>query len=106
MFITVYCLISVFQFSFSWDPVPRIRDSIIAAGSCAGPLTVCVVIAGINMGTDILLFLLPIAMVWNIRFTGNERLGVVLVFTLGSSYVGGRLSFEGRLLIPRQSLHC
>jgi hypothetical protein len=66
----------------------------IAAGSCAGPLPVCVVVAGINMGTDILLLLLPIAMIWNIRFTGNERLGVVLIFTLGSSYVRGRLSFK------------
>ena len=78
----------------------------IAPGSCAGPLPVCVAIAGVNMGTDILFLVLPIAMIWNIRFTGNERLGVVLIFTLGSSYVGGRLSFKGRLLIYRQSQHC
>jgi hypothetical protein len=50
------------------------------------------------MGADILILLLPIVMVWNIRFTGNERLGIVLIFTLGSSYVRGRLSFERQII--------
>lgn len=77
----------------------------ITSRSCAGPLPVCVAITGINIRTDILLLLLLIAMVWDIRFTGNKRLGVVLIFILGSSYVRGRLSFKGRLLIYKQSLY-
>ncbi|PMD31667.1 hypothetical protein L207DRAFT_389981, partial [Hyaloscypha variabilis F] len=85
MITAVYCLISVFQFAFDWNTTPNIRNSVIATGSCSGPLQLCVAIAGINMGTDIMLLLLPIAMVCNIQFTGNERLGVVLIFTLGSS---------------------
>jgi hypothetical protein len=106
MITAVYCLISVFQFAFDWNTTPNIRNSVIATGSCSGPLQLCVAIAGINMGTDIMLLLLPVAMVWNIQFTGNERLGVVLIFTLGSSYVRGRLSFIERLLTDKQSMHC
>jgi hypothetical protein len=83
IFITVYCLISVFQFSFSWNPETT-RNLKIAPGSCAGPLPVCVALAGINMVTDIVIFLLPIALVWNLPLTGWAKFGVILTFILGS----------------------
>jgi hypothetical protein len=36
------------------------------------------------MGTDIVMFLLPIAIVWNLPLTGWAKLGVILTFTFGS----------------------
>ncbi|PMD58587.1 uncharacterized protein K444DRAFT_530712, partial [Hyaloscypha bicolor E] len=84
VFITVYCLFSVFQFFFSWSAVPKTRHLRISAGSCSGPLQVCAVIAGINAATDIVIYLIPIAIVWNLQLTGRKKLGVIINFTLGS----------------------
>jgi hypothetical protein len=84
VFITVYCLFSVFQFFFSWSAVPKTRHLRISAGSCSGPLQVCAVIAGINAATDIVIYLIPIAIVWNLQLTGRKKLGVIIIFTLGS----------------------
>jgi hypothetical protein len=86
-FTTIYGLVAVFQFSLSWRPIPKERDLIIAPGSCAAPISACVVLSAINMGIDFVLFLLPIAMVWNVQLRGQEKRGVILIFTLGSLYV-------------------
>jgi hypothetical protein len=43
-------------------------------------------IASLNVFTDISLFLIPLTMVWSLR-TRREKWSLILIFTLGSSYV-------------------
>lgn len=62
----------------------KTRDLNLSSGSCSGPLQICVTIAGINGVTDIVIYLIPIAIIWNLQLSKEKKLGVIIIFTLGS----------------------
>jgi Fungal rhodopsin domain len=72
----------------------KTRDLNMSSGSCSGPLQTCVAIAGINAVIDIVIYLIPIAIVWNLQLTRQKKLGVIIIFTLGSLCVKDVLSFS------------
>lgn len=86
-FVTMYCLICVLQFTFTKTFMPVKWELFISSGPCSGPPAVCITIAGLNVFTDSLIFLIPLTVLWNLRMTRREKGSLILIFTLGSSYV-------------------
>jgi hypothetical protein len=78
----ILCFLSLSIF-FSWSAAPKTRLLKVSAGSCSGQVQVCVAIAGINAATDIVIYLMPIAIVWNLQLTGRKKLGVTIIFAFG-----------------------
>jgi hypothetical protein len=61
-----------------------------------------VAIAGINAAIDIVIYLIPIAIIWDLQLTRQKKLGVIIIFTLGSLCVRDILSRKVHLLISRR----
>ena len=71
-----------------WECSPRARiwnKSI--PGTCVNVSSLLNTSGLFNMVTDVLILLVPVKSVWNLQMTRKRKLGVVLVFTVGLTYV-------------------
>ncbi|ETS88252.1 hypothetical protein PFICI_02080 [Pestalotiopsis fici W106-1] len=53
------------------------------SGTCMDTSKQAFALAGVNMGLDILVFLLPIPQLWALQMSLKRKLGVILMFTVG-----------------------
>ena len=52
-------------------------------GSCGDEGTAELAAAGINMGLDVIIVLLPLPVVWRLQMATHKKAGVTAVFALG-----------------------
>lgn len=71
-----------------WECSPRARiwDKSIP-GTCIDIPALLNTSGLFNMVTDVLILLVPVKSVWNLHMTRKRKLGVILVFTVGLTYV-------------------
>ncbi|RYP05980.1 hypothetical protein DL764_003440 [Monosporascus ibericus] len=83
--IAVYSLIIIFGLIFVCNPV-RMAFTVteIAEGSCIQQPALFTATAIANTLTDVILFGIPIPMVWDLEMPRTQKFGVVFVFAVGS----------------------
>ena len=89
LFITVLCLFYVSTALVKiWEcnPRPRIWNKSIR-GTCLDNSRVLETSGVFNLVTDIIILLVPVKAVWNMQLNTRRKVGVVLVFTVGLTYV-------------------
>jgi hypothetical protein len=65
----------------SWDL------SLAPTAKCINKPVFYIASGAINVGTDLVLLLLPWPMVWNLQLPRRQKLGLALIFLTGSLYV-------------------
>ncbi|RYP85778.1 hypothetical protein DL769_000886 [Monosporascus sp. CRB-8-3] len=86
--IAIYSFIIFFGLIFVCNPVRMaftVTENI--EGSCLQQPALFIAIAVTNTVTDVILFIMPIPMVWNLKMPRTQKFGVVLVFAVGSMTV-------------------
>ncbi|KAI5460206.1 hypothetical protein BGZ63DRAFT_415562 [Mariannaea sp. PMI_226] len=85
--VAAYTTIIVLLMLFHCSPVRKAFDFTILTGSCmdAGALYIATAVS--NIITDVILFVLPIPMVYNLRMSNVQKAGAIIVFGIGSMTV-------------------
>lgn len=55
-------------------------------GTCVDIIKTCLAYASLNIISDFVIFVLPLPMVWHLKLSLKEKIGVSLVFTSGAMY--------------------
>ncbi|PVH68619.1 hypothetical protein DL98DRAFT_375249, partial [Cadophora sp. DSE1049] len=79
-----YNLGSAFTNVFSCTPIARSWDLSITSGSCINRPIFYFANAGLNIGTDCVMLILPIPMLWNLQMPRRQKAGLIGVFMAGS----------------------
>ena len=83
MFVTIgYSLGQAFSFAYVCSPMERYWDSDVA-GSCIDANLAFIVTAGLNVGADIAILLLPIWLLRPVRIEIRQKIALVLLFMTG-----------------------
>ncbi|KAH7028416.1 hypothetical protein B0J12DRAFT_609275 [Macrophomina phaseolina] len=81
--VILYSLIASFQWLFACHPIEKYWDLRITSGSCVDRAKVNIFIGSMNTATDIVILLLPVAMLRNVQLPRREKIGVVLALMTG-----------------------
>lgn len=92
IFVTMFIVIGanfalIFAFIFACSPIKRGWDVTITEGSCINRAALYIATAVLNMATDIMILVLPIPMVVKLLMPRAQKLGLILIFAVGSAYV-------------------
>ncbi|KAN0115321.1 hypothetical protein V8E51_004865 [Hyaloscypha variabilis] len=69
---------------FSCNPIAKSWDLSITSGSCINRPIFYFANAGLNIGTDFIMIVLPVPMLWNLRLPMRQKAGLVGIFMAGS----------------------
>lgn len=84
-FIASYSIGLLFSFIFSCTPMERNYNALITTGSCIDAPALYIATAAFNVVSDIMLFILPIPMVYGLQMPLKQKLGLFFVFGIGSA---------------------
>lgn len=88
MFIVIAANFSIiFPFIFSCSPFKRGWDVTITEGHCVNHAALYIATAVINMATDLILLVLPIPLARKLQMPTIQKVGLVILFGVGSAYV-------------------
>lgn len=79
-----YSLGSAFTNLLACTPIEKSWDVSITTGSCINGPIFYFANAGLNIGTDFVMLILPIPMLWNLRMPRMQKAGLIGVFMAGS----------------------
>lgn len=83
--IVAYSLALIFALVFACTPIRAAWDVTITNAHCINRPAVYVVLAVLNIATDVILLILPIPLVWKLQMPIVQKIGVVIVFIIGSA---------------------
>ena len=83
--IVAYSLALIFALVFACRPIAAAWDVTIANAQCINRPAIYVVLAVLNIATDVILLILPIPMVWKLQMPVVQKIGVIIVFLIGSA---------------------
>jgi hypothetical protein len=83
--IVAYSLALIFALVFACTPIKAAWDVTIPASRCINRPAVYVLLAVLNIATDVMLLIIPIPMVWKLQMPLVQKIGVVIVFIIGSA---------------------
>ncbi|KAI0023351.1 hypothetical protein F4780DRAFT_729424 [Xylariomycetidae sp. FL0641] len=69
--------------NLSCSPYHKIWDKLSPGGHCINLKAIYLPAAAINLVTDIVIFILPQKVIWDLQLPKKNRLGVSLIFTIG-----------------------
>ena len=93
--VALYTSIIALMIFFQCDPVRKAYDVRVKEGKCLNAGALYIATAGTNVVTDLILFVLPVPMVYRLRLGWAQKMGALLIFGIGSMYVI-RYSLETR----------
>lgn len=85
--ITVYHVAKAFAFLFGCVPIALNWNITIKGGHCIDRFKLAVAFNALNVITDVLLWTLPIPVVWNLQMRIRHKIEVLSVFGVGLMYV-------------------
>lgn len=85
--VALYTIIITFMMFFNCSPPSKAFDFSIQSGSCIDAAILYMATAVSNIITDVMLFVLPIPMVYQLHMPKVQKLGALLVFGIGSATV-------------------
>lgn len=88
--VALYTSIITFMMFFMCSPPRKSFDFSITNGSCINAGILYMATAVSNIITDIILFCLPIPMVYQLHMPRFQKVGAIIIFAIGSMYVGPR----------------
>lgn len=65
------------------QPLPYYWDKSIQGGYCGDQTNIYRAIAAIGIGTDLIIFIAPIPMIWRLNMRMRQKIGVLIIFALG-----------------------
>ncbi|KAK3323097.1 hypothetical protein B0T19DRAFT_485546 [Cercophora scortea] len=80
---TAYSLAMAFSWAWLCRPMASLWDWSTVGGSCVNPNTPFIAATGTNVGTDILIFLLPVWMLWPVKMRLMTKISVAVAMTVG-----------------------
>jgi hypothetical protein len=83
--ITAYSIALILSLSFACNPIKKAWDVTVTEGTCINRPAVYVLLAVLNIATDVILLVIPIPMVWRLQMPVAQKIGVVVVFLIGSA---------------------
>lgn len=83
-FILGYSIGIFFTLIFACSPVQKSFDVSITEGTCVSSTALYIATAVCNIASDLILFLLPMPMVFGLQLPTKQKLGLLFVFTIGS----------------------
>jgi hypothetical protein len=86
--VALYTSIITFIMFFQCSPPRKSFDFSITHGSCIDAGILYMATAVSNIITDIILFCLPIPMVYQLHMPRIQKVGAIIIFAIGSMYVG------------------
>lgn len=78
-----WCFTLIFLVTFSCHPVSFAWDKSIPNGHCLNPNTVYVTLAGVNIGTDLVVLILPMPWLARLQLDLTKKLALIGTFVLG-----------------------
>ncbi|KAI9761537.1 MAG: hypothetical protein M4579_000928 [Chaenotheca gracillima] len=88
MFILVaYNLALMLSLIFACHPIEKSWNVLITEGSCIDRTAIYLSNGILNIITDLIIFVLPVPMVWGIQLPKRQKLGVLAFFSVGSLIV-------------------
>lgn len=92
VFVLCFTVTCIFLFAFQCDTpeyyFAKVKgEANPKAGVCLPPKVVYYPMSGINIVTDVVIWLMPVPMVLRARLSRKEKLGLLWVFILGGMYV-------------------
>ncbi|RSM19633.1 hypothetical protein CDV31_001520 [Fusarium ambrosium] len=82
--VTAYTVIITFMMWFLCNPPRKAFDFKVEGGSCTDAAILYMATAVSNIVTDVILFVLPIPMVYNLHMPKIQKFGAIVVFAIGS----------------------
>ena len=79
-----YSIALILVLIFQCNPIARAWDVAIVIGTCVNRPAVYVATASVNIGTDFAILLLPIPIVLNLILPWPQKIGLGLMFAVGS----------------------
>lgn len=91
-FVTGYLFSNLITLIFGCTPITKYWN-IDEPGHCIVLVQADYAYGSMNVASDILMFLLPLPMVWQLRLSPREKLGLVFVFMSGIAYATTQSNF-------------
>ena len=98
-FVTGYLFCNLLTLIFGCTPMPKYWKPDLP-GHCIDLNKADYAYGSMNVGSDFLLFLLPLPMVWQLHLSRKEKFGVFLIFMSGLAY--GSQCFPEQIYIKRR----
>ena len=76
-----------FSLIFACNPVARSWDITIQTGSCVNRPALYIATAVLGIVTDVVLLVVPLPLVVSLQVSLQQKVGLVLMFAIGSMYV-------------------
>ena len=83
--VALYTIIITFLMFFNCNPPRKQFDFSVQGGSCIDAAILYMATAVSNIVTDLMLFLLPIPMVYQLHMPKIQKIGAIIVFGIGSA---------------------
>lgn len=80
-----YSTALVLALFFACQPLSKVFSATVTEGSCINRTSVYICIAALNIASDVVLLIMPIPVVWALQMPRMQRVGVLVVFLLGSA---------------------
>lgn len=85
--VALYTTIITFMMFFQCSPPRKSFDFTMEGGDCINAGVLYMATAVSNIFTDVILFILPIPMVYQLHMPVQQKVGAIVVFAIGSVYV-------------------
>ena len=93
IFVFGYLFSNLLTEIFGCTPIPKsYRPD--TPGHCIDSIKSGLAYGSMNVASDLLVFVLPLPMVWRLHLTRNEKLGVIIIFVGGAMYAFPIPKFE------------
>lgn len=89
-------LLNAFGFAWVCQPIEKYWDFSITTGKCVNLDMYFLAAACINAGTDLVMLVLPVFILYKLQLPLRRKIGVALLLMTGSMRVSRSMSFRGQ----------
>ncbi|KAI9149924.1 Satratoxin biosynthesis SC1 cluster protein 4 [Paramyrothecium foliicola] len=82
--VTLYTITITFLMFFQCTPIHKAFNPLVGGGSCINAAGLYIATAATNIATDMVLFILPLPMIFSMHLPLAQKIGAVFVFAIGS----------------------
>lgn len=83
--ISCYTIGLFFAFVFGCQPIEKNYNALITEGHCIDAAALYISTAVVNIMSDVMLFILPMPMIFNLQMPLKQKLGLFFMFGIGSA---------------------
>jgi len=84
--VVLYSLVATFEWLYACRPMAKLWDLTVTHGSCVDFNKIYIFSGAMNTATDLIILLLPTAILWNLQLPRRQKFGVLGIFMTGGLY--------------------